>query len=292
VGIAAALSACNLTDEELAQLGFRSRVDVDAGSIQTALSRKLNDFAYIQSCVSASAGDIGRFTRTESECYTKSGRSTYYSTEGLMTVFIDNTERSPTFRLLPLDTVALEQRQCWLQVWTDAQTFEQSWDNLLHRSFVGLPKEMYAEPFNTQITDPYLKGAADRSLKNAGNEQQQLYDFSFGGRNVAVRGPASSNDLGVMVLMAHEVDQYLSHANQRCEEFVGLFASKSATTVALLVTPHSASYVQQQLAGQPVQAAVVSIDEGDDDPLHIRHQIALKMVCFNHIPSLEFLVFV
>jgi N-acetylmuramic acid 6-phosphate etherase len=33
-----------------------------------------------------------------------------------MTVFIDNTERSPTFRLLPLDTVHAATRQCWLQV--------------------------------------------------------------------------------------------------------------------------------------------------------------------------------
>lgn len=171
--------------------------------------------------VASSAASVARLTVAESSCYSLGGRSTYLaSAEGLMTVFIDNTERSPTFRLLPLDTVKLTERQCWLQViwfsfvriphsclnlftchvsvcynhssfslcsslflslyfsyansvqvWTPSSSAEDSWRSFLGRPFLGLPREMYQQPFEEQISDPYLRRAALNSLNNAGSVQ-------------------------------------------------------------------------------------------------------------------------
>jgi hypothetical protein len=54
------------------------------------------------------------------------------------------------------------------QVWTAASDAASAWQSFLGRSFLGLPKEIYEQPFDTQIPDPYLRLAALNSLKNAG----------------------------------------------------------------------------------------------------------------------------
>lgn len=78
-----------------------------------------------------SAEEISQLIVLESETYNNGFRSTYIAADSLMTVFIDNTERSPTFRLNPLDTVQLPERQCLLQVWTPFQDQSSAWDALL-----------------------------------------------------------------------------------------------------------------------------------------------------------------
>ena len=125
-----------------------------------------------------------------------------------------------------------------------------------------------------------------------------MYDFAFGGRNVAQRGPsAGGRDLGVAVLAAGELDEWLAAASSssstvstashgaRTARFVDLFAAHQSPAAVVAVTPLSAAEVRSRVAAtstSPPQLVVVTCAEGDDDPLHIRHQIALKLVLNAH----------
>ncbi len=48
----------------------------------------------------------------KSDTYGAGRLSTNLAGRALITVFIDSTERSPTFRLFPLDTMAEPKRKC------------------------------------------------------------------------------------------------------------------------------------------------------------------------------------
>ena len=63
------------------------------------------DFGKIRKSLLDAIPDIARFTDAETAAYREGKFSTYFAGKGLVTVFIDATERSPTFRLYPLDTV-------------------------------------------------------------------------------------------------------------------------------------------------------------------------------------------
>ena len=65
----------------------------------------------------------------------------------------------------------------------------------LRRPFKGMNKEFYQGPFENEITDPYLKAEALRSLERAGAEEADRYDFSNGNVNP---GP---DDVGVVCLL-------------------------------------------------------------------------------------------
>jgi len=88
-------------------------------------------------------------------------------------------KEGPTFRLAPLDSILEEERNSWIQVWTKADTQSDGWLYMLKRPFYGLKEEFYSQSFEREIDDLFLKEIAIRSLKNASNEQQYLYDLSF-----------------------------------------------------------------------------------------------------------------
>lgn len=67
--------------------------------------------------------------------YAKNGRSTYWSDSAMVTVFTDSTERSPTFRLFPLDTVPAKEKKCWIQVVTSVKDQNEAWNYFLKREF-------------------------------------------------------------------------------------------------------------------------------------------------------------
>ena len=143
----------------------------------------------VQKAVYDAAASLSRLTDIEASTYGAGAFSTYFAQDALITVFIDSTERAPTFRLFPLDTCNGSLRKSWIQVWTPAADGLQAWENLLGRPFLGLDKAVYEAPFSQNIEDAYLRSAALRSLQRAGNEQQFLYDFSFSEANVEARGP-------------------------------------------------------------------------------------------------------
>ncbi len=263
-----------LTAHEMEDLGFAHR---------SGLATRLQDFETARKAVDAAAGDIAAFTDLETATYRSNRFSTYFADESLITVFIDSTERSPTFRLYPLDKVTEPHRLCWVQVWTAADDLHAAWRHFLGRPFRGLEPSRCQPAFETQVDDPYLRQAALRSLKNAGHDQEFLYDFAFSPGNVERRGPAPG-DLGVLVVTGKEARR-LKEPDSYFRKYLDLFREGHATLAILSVgcTAESgeleetvASLARDQDIRVPVRLDVHA------DPLGLRRQIALKMLLNAH----------
>ncbi len=263
----------HLSPGEQLALGFRPNEGV---------TDRLSAFERVKASVDAAVPALARFSSLEADTYRRGSFATYFAKAALITVFIDNTERSPTFRLYPLDKVSDAERKCWVQVWTEASGPHQAWQVFLGRPFRGLDSAIYRKPFEQSVEDPYLREAALRSLANAGNDQEGSYDFSFSEENVRRRGPRAG-DLGVAVLMDEEVLQ-LSEAGSNWRRFLALFSERAANRSVLLVARKE---LQDEVLALPdklpadVVIVPVIIDAGPD-PLGLRGQIALKMLLNAH----------
>ena len=262
-----------LTVSDMRELGFLS---------PPGLARRLGEFEEIKAAVDSALPAIARFTDLETRTYRNGRFSTYFAKEALITVFIDNTERSPTFRLFPLDQAQDPVRKCWLQVWTEASDLEEAWRRFLGRRFRGLESSIYRKPFEDEVDDPYLRDAALRSLANAGNDQERLYDFSFSTANVERRGP-QRGDLGVAVFDGLEFTE-LGEPDSAFRRFVDLHHERNANVALLLVTekdrPTSVELADQD--HRPGDVLVHVAVGGEEDPLGLRRQIALKMLLNAH----------
>ena len=266
-----------LSKRDMAKLGFQEEIK---------LEEKLADFAEILHKVKKNIPAIAEFTALESETYKAGNFSTYFAQDGLITVFIDSTERSPTFRLFPLDTVNEKQRKSWIQVWTSAADLQQAWEAFLGRPFRGMAPDYYQKPFEEKIEDPYLKKAALQSLKNAGNNQQYLYDFSFSSSNIKNKGP-KAGDLGVLVVVSPE-EKLLQKKDSDFLKFQRLFSELKAHTAILCISNLSKKKITKltkNIKGfdHLKQDVLVSVNIPDkNDPLGINQQIALKIILNAH----------
>ncbi len=263
----------HLAPHELAALGF--------GRDRT-VSQRLRDFEGLKDAVDAAAPAIAKLTDLEAATYREDRHSTYFAKDALITVFIDNTERSPTFRLYPLDRAQDTERRCWLQVWTEGTDLREAWRNFLGRPFRGLDPALYGKPFSEQVADPYLREAALRSLANAGNDQEHFYDFSFSPRNVATRGPRPG-DLGIAVLIENEVSE-LRDEGSDFQEFLSLVRQRGARLGVVIVGSESLSGRHEAMGGilRDGDAEVWVVLDLEEDPLTVRRQIALKMMLNAH----------
>jgi N-acetylmuramic acid 6-phosphate (MurNAc-6-P) etherase len=263
-----------LSKEALQELGF----------YPTTMSERLLSFIPVQEAVYQVQTPISQLTDLESSTYKNGGFSTYFAKDALITMFIDSTERAPTFRLFPLDTYDASPRKSWIQVWTPAENKLNAWENFLGRPFYGLDKEFYERPFSQNIEDPYLKMQALRSLKNAGSEQQFLYDFSYSMENIQTHGP-QKNDLGVMVLFGEEIQQ-LTQPDSFFQSWLKLF-SDNQTKIAVILLP-STFLSPEDLALKTIrnlapEALVLQLPLDDSqDPLGIRRHVGLKMLLNAH----------
>jgi N-acetylmuramic acid 6-phosphate etherase len=268
-----------LSAREMVKLGFGSGIDIGA---------KLRKFASILEAVRVALPDVARLTEREARTYGEGHFSTYFAGEGLITVFIDSTERSPTFRLFPLDTVREPRRKCWIQVWTGAKTLREAWRAFLGRPFRGLEPEFYRIPFETEIDDPYLRRAALESLKKAGDDQQDLYDFALSEANVKERGP-TSGDLGVLVGFTPEEAEF-GRDGSYFREFMDLFSGAGMNLAVLLVwdgEPEAAAKLEDEVRrlhkGNPEALLVIKARVPVlDDPFGLGRQIAAKMILNAH----------
>ena len=260
-----------LAPEEMAALGFDR---------EQSLSRRLLDFIPIQETVGRLDVQLAKLVDLEAGTYGRGNLATYFADQAIITVFIDSTERSPTFRLFPLDTVKEPSRRCWIQVWTPASDGRQAWENILGRPFRGLAAAFYEKPFQASIDDPFLRQAAQRSLFNAGDEQQSLYDFSFAQFNQTNRAP-SPGDLGMLVLLEDEVDGLNDPQSpfQICRRY---FLEKKASLAVIAVTDIRREGAAQILGtlGGPLTVVVPLARKAD--PLGLGPQIALKMLLNAH----------
>jgi N-acetylmuramic acid 6-phosphate etherase len=267
----------SLSIKEMEKLGFIT---------EQSLKNNFGDFSWLLKQVQANSDAVAKFTQLEAQTYESGHFSTYFAQEGLITVFIDSTERSPTFRLFPLDTVKEEKRKCWIQVWTPSAGLQEAWRAFLGRPFRGLAPEFYRRPFEEKIDDPYLKKAALDSLKNAGDDQQNLYDFSFSDFNLRNRGP-KQGDLGVAVCIQHDVDT-LKKKNSEFRRFIDLFSSNGANMAIILISdkpPEDVIKIIKKIAGIDTQGkdSVIALHiKRRNDPFGINQQIALKILLNAH----------
>ncbi len=259
-----------LNKKDLARLGFAA---------EQPLEDRLREFLGILEEVKKAIPAVAQFTDLEAETYSGNRFSTYFAGEALITVFIDSTERSPTFRLFPLDTTAEPKRKCWIQVWTPAPDLESAWQAFLGRSFRGLEPEFYRKPFEDEIEDPYLRTAALESLKRAGNDQQFLYDFSFSENNIRKRGPLQ-DDLGVMILVGPETEEIKKNGSpfRKFGELVIQDGARLALIVASEKPADRLSVYVPNARGPFVRLALSS----ENDPFGLRQQMGLKMLLNAH----------
>jgi N-acetylmuramic acid 6-phosphate (MurNAc-6-P) etherase len=264
-----------LSEEELSEVGFLKNFRLD---------ERLRSFGNILKVLRSSIGNISDFTRSESETYQNNGFATYYAKKASITVFTDCTERSPTFHLHPLDTIQEKQRKCWFQVWTEGENREQAWKNFLGRDFRGLEESFYSAHFMDQIDDGYLKESAMRSLSQAGNDQENFYDFSFSADNIDRRGP-QQEDLGILVCLDEEIDE-LSRTDSSFFRFLSLFKEKRARIVLVLIgdnDPQEFREIIDQLQLDKNRDVVIPVALGNSaDPLWLNRQTLLKILLNGH----------
>lgn len=257
-----------ITADELTQLGFAQDV---------TLEQRLSRFATVLAEVKKAVPEIARLTQLEADTYTAGHFSTYFANAGLITTFTDVTERSPTFRLFPLDTVNEPARKALSQVWTTAKDRQTAWQTFLGRPFRGLKSELYREPFSTQIQDEFLRKAALSSLDRAGNEQQDLYDFSFSDANIQRVGP-KAGDLGVMIALDKEA-ALLSDTSSDYDRFAALFLDRGARLGLILVGSGPTPTWRGSASGAPL----IHLQIGNTaDPFGVDQQIALKILLNAH----------
>jgi N-acetylmuramic acid 6-phosphate etherase len=281
-----------LAKRDMERLGFAAAGGGggDEGVGTTSVAAKLKEFEGVLAGARAALGDLAALTDVEAAAYAGGHFSTYYAERGLITVFIDSTERSPTFRLYPLDTVKEPNRKCWIQVWTNASTPEEAWRAFLGRPFRGLNAEIYREPFETEVTDPYLRRAALESLKKAGDEQASLYDFSLSRANVEGRGPGKG-DVCVLVAMTPE-ERLFEENGSGFAKVLDLAARGGADAGVMVVTdrpskdfPAIADALRRQWTGEGAAGRLVVVPVSartDGDPFRIRQQMAAKMLLNAH----------
>jgi N-acetylmuramic acid 6-phosphate etherase len=264
-----------MTSVELSEAGFDK---------EPRLEDRLRSFDSIRKVLAKGLNQLGLLTRLESQTYLNKRFSSYFSRKALITVFIDCAERSPTFHLFPLDTVFEERRKCWLQVWTGGADYREAWQNLLGRRFRGLKEDFYEPHFLARIEDGYLKNAALKSLKLAGNGQETLYDFSFAGENIKKRGPREG-DLGVVVAVDEEIDE-LADPDSSWSKFVDLFKSNDANLALILVgdrEPEDVTDIFSRLPLDRDKDIVLQFRmDRKGDPLDLNRQTLLKMLLNAH----------
>jgi N-acetylmuramic acid 6-phosphate (MurNAc-6-P) etherase len=265
--------------KDMARLGFAEG---------TGVAAKLGQFGAALDGVRAALPDLAALTDIEAAAYERGRFSTYYAEKGLITVFIDSTERSPTFRLFPLDTINEPARKCWIQVWTKAGAPGAAWQAFLGRPFRGLAAEMYRRPFETEVEDPYLRRAALESLKKAGDEQAALYDFSLSKANTEGRGP-KKGDIAVLVALTPE-EKELEREDSSFAKVLRRAGEGGADAAVVIVTdrgrkdfPELAERVRRGWKGMSGWLVVVPVYvPAAGDAFGIRQQMAAKMLLNAH----------
>ncbi|MDH7512138.1 MAG: hypothetical protein QHH14_04215 [Clostridiales bacterium] len=259
-----------LSKKELARLGFED---------PPPLADRLKVFSAILAEVRKNIPAIARFTELEATTYKEGSFSTYFADKALITVFIDSTERSPTFRLFPLDTTKEPRRKCWIQVWTPAESLPEAWQAFLGRPFRGLAASFYQKHFEEKIDDPYLRSAALESLKKAGDDQQSLYDFSFSENNINKRGP-KKGDLAVVILFSPE-EKELKREDSPFRRFVGLHLGSGANLALIVAGKSPAQSASEFIPGATGPYVSLALTD-KNDPFGINRHVGVKILLNAH----------
>ncbi len=252
-----------------------------------SLKHRLFSFDELRDRLVSALKDIAQFTSLESSTYAQGGHTTYFAGRALIPVFIDGTERSPTFRLDPLDTVKEPGKKSWIQVKTDAADRKSAWLRFLGRPFRGLDRDFYSTRFLFQIEDRWLLDSALQSLTRAGRDQEELYDFSF---EAEAKGTEDNSgmkpgDLGVVVCVDDELEE-LENPDSPFSRFVQTAQKAAAKMVLIVVGEVSFREIKRTLKRMALKKeidAVITIPvPGKGDPLELNRQTLLKMLLNAH----------
>ncbi|MGX9718747.1 hypothetical protein [Stenotrophomonas acidaminiphila] len=247
------------------------RLGLDA---KDSIESRLRGFAGLQRSVAGSAPQLAQWTVREAQAYADGRHATYLAGETLMPVFVDVTERAPTFRLAPLDRTDTAPPASWIRVWAPVATPQAAWDALLHRPFHGLDAAQYRPQFEQKVDDPALRATALRSLERAGAEQQALYDLSWSPAN-RERLPSQPGDLGVLLRYAGEPVDALARQWWQAAGDAG--AGRLTVTVG---QGAASSDALKDLDGA-AQGIVLDLPQRHD-PLGLDRTLALKMLLNAH----------
>jgi len=247
------------------------RLGLDA---KDSIESRLRGFAGLQRSVAGSAPQLAQWTVREAQAYADGRHATYLAGETLMPVFVDVTERAPTFRLAPLDRTDTAPPASWIRVWAPVATPQAAWDALLHRPFHGLDAAQYRPQFEQKVDDPALRATALRSLERAGAEQQALYDLSWSPAN-RERLPSQPGDLGVLLRYAGEPVDALARQWWQAAGDAG--AGRLTVTVG---QGAASSDALQDLDGA-AQGIALDLPQRHD-PLGLDRTLALKMLLNAH----------
>ena len=264
-----------LSQSELLQLGF---------SPKRNLIERITDFVQIQKFIFNLSGEISKLTDIETETYKSKHFSVYFARKAILTVFIDIAERSPTFKLDPLDPVDALELKSWVRVWIPATDYKDAWVNMLGRPFRGLNPILYKKSIARNVKDNLLRTIAIKSLDKTGQTQEMLYDFSFSKFNIEHRG-VKEGDLGIIILLDDELDELLDPSST-FRKFISLCKNRGANVALLLVTKgmyHNINMIRDSIKELENDDIIILVPlELQEDALGLRQHIALKMLLNAH----------
>jgi N-acetylmuramic acid 6-phosphate etherase len=265
-----------LSNREMEKLGFRNPI---------ILRDRLAEFSRILKRVERIIPSITRLSRWEENAYREGHSVTYSALRGIGTVFNDCAERSSTFFLPPLDTIDAEPPKSPIRVWALKEDQEEAWLVLLGRPFRGLSSTVYEKKIEEETIDPVLRQTALQSLKNAGGDQQFLYDFAFSDNNRQNHRP-QKDDLAILVMVSPEED-LIDDKKSDFFKFVSDFYQNGAKLGLLFLTELSEEKIRNLIDKIPgfspeaTSLAVLALDD-EDDPMGLNRQIALKIILNAH----------
>jgi len=264
-----------LSKEEMTALGFDPEIRI---------KERLLAFENMRQTILSRLEKLAQFTSLEAATYRDRRRATYFAQDALITVFTDCAERSPTFHLYPIDTTKELQRKCWLQVSTAGNDLSTAWGNFLGRRFRGLKESFYLPHFQTEIDDAFLRESALQSLSQAGDDQEQQYDFSFSAIQHKARLPLEG-ELCVLVCMDEEISA-LMRSESVFFKFIELAKRTRSNLALILISENDPEYIQNMMEMMPLDLEndfVLHFQlASQGDPLKLNSQILLKMILNGH----------
>jgi N-acetylmuramic acid 6-phosphate etherase len=267
----------SLSNKEMADLGFE---------VPVVFSERLEEFSAILREIKKIIPAIVKLTLSAEKASKEERYTSFSALKGLGTVFNDCTERGSSFHLWPLDTVKTVPRKSQIQVRAPRPTLEEAWSTILGRPFRGLSPSSYINRFEQEITDRDLLQSLLERLKNAEDDQQFLYDFSFSDFNLRNRG-VNKGDLGVLVIISPEETLLKNKESYFCR-FVDDHLKKEARTALLFITEKSGKDIKKTMRklhgfdpdGKDVLIALPI--ESRNDPMAINQLMALKIILNAH----------
>ena len=267
----------SLSNKEMTRLGFEKPV---------VFAKKMEEFSAILREVKKNIPAIAKLTLSAEKASHEERYTSFSALKGFATVFNDCAERGSAFHLWPLDTVKTAPRKSRIQVWAPRPNLEEAWFTILGRPFRGLAPSLYNNRLEKEITDrDLLQSLLDR-VKNAEDDQQFLYDFSFSDFNLRNRG-VDREDLGVLVVISPEETLLRNKDSYFCK-FMDNHLKKEARTALLFITEKSEKDIKkvvrkfQGFDPDGKDVLIVLPMDSKNDPLAINQLITLKIILNAH----------